>query len=154
MTEISTRTINHHQALIYVMMTMIAVDAKIGNAELARIGRLVQTLPAFSGFDPERLTNVAQECGEILQEETGLLLADHEALLNLIVAESPLRMSDIAQLLTLSRGGTTKVIDRLEAMGYVARTPDAGYWRGRGRVWLHAWRRRNPALGDRQRDSL
>lgn len=62
---------------------------------------------------------------EILQEETGLLLADHEALLNLIVAESPLRMSDIAQLLTLSRGGTTKVIDRLEAMGYVARTPDA-----------------------------
>ena len=72
MTEIATRTINHHQALIYVMMTMIAVDAKIGNAELARIGRLVQTLPAFSGFDPERLTNVAQECGEILQEETGL----------------------------------------------------------------------------------
>ncbi len=42
-----TKTINHHQALIYVMMTMIAVDAKIGNAELARIGRLVQTLPAF-----------------------------------------------------------------------------------------------------------
>jgi DNA-binding MarR family transcriptional regulator len=61
---------------------------------------------------------------EILQEETGLLLADHEALLNLIVAEHPLRMSDIAQLLTLSRGGTTKVIDRLEAMGYVARRPD------------------------------
>ena len=63
---------------------------------------------------------------EILQEETGLLLADHEALLNLVVAERPLRMSDIAQLLTLSRGGTTKVIDRLEAMDYVARTPDAG----------------------------
>ncbi len=70
-----TKTINHHQALIYVMMTMIAVDAKIGNAELARIGRLVQTLPAFSGFDPERLTHVAQECGEILQEDTGLQTA-------------------------------------------------------------------------------
>ena len=67
-----TQTINHHQALIYTMVTMIAVDAKIGNAELARIGRLVQTLPAFSGFDPERLTHVAQECGEILQEDTGL----------------------------------------------------------------------------------
>ncbi len=70
-----SKTISHHQALIYVMMTMIAVDAKIGNAELARIGRLVQTLPAFSGFDPERLTHVAQECGEILQEETGLQTA-------------------------------------------------------------------------------
>ena len=70
-----SKTINHHQALIYVMMTMIAVDAKIGNAELARIGRLVQTLPAYSGFDPQRLTHVAQECGEILQEETGLQTA-------------------------------------------------------------------------------
>ncbi len=72
MSKAAEKTISHHKALVYVMMTMIAVDAKIGNAELARIGRLVQTLPAFSGFDPERLTNVAQECGEILQEETGL----------------------------------------------------------------------------------
>lgn len=67
-----TKTINHHQALIYTMVTMIGVDGRVGNAELGRIGRLVQTLPSFSGFDPERLTHVAQECGEILQEETGL----------------------------------------------------------------------------------
>ncbi len=67
-----SRTINYHQALIYTMVTMIGVDGRIGNAELARIGRLVQTLPAFSGFDADRLTHVAQECGEILQEETGL----------------------------------------------------------------------------------
>ena len=33
---------------------------------------LVQTLPAFSGFNAERLTHVAQECGEILQEDSGL----------------------------------------------------------------------------------
>lgn len=61
---------------------------------------------------------------EVLQRETGLLLADHEALLNLERAEQPPRMSDIAQRLTLSPGGTTKVIDRLEALGYVARNPD------------------------------
>lgn len=61
---------------------------------------------------------------EVLQRETGLLLADHEALLNLEHAEHPPRMSDIAQRLTLSPGGTTKVIDRLEALGYVARNPD------------------------------
>ena len=59
---------------------------------------------------------------ERLQEETGLLLADNEALLNL--SKQPLRMSDIAHKLILSRGGTTKVIDRLEDLGYVARTPD------------------------------
>jgi DNA-binding MarR family transcriptional regulator len=61
---------------------------------------------------------------EVLQQETGLLLADHEALLNLEHARQPPRMSDIAQSLTLSAGGTTKVIDRLEALGYVARSPD------------------------------
>jgi DNA-binding MarR family transcriptional regulator len=61
---------------------------------------------------------------EVLQRETGLLLADHEALLNLEDAEQPLRMSDIAQRLTLSPGGTTKVIDRMEALGYVARRAD------------------------------
>ena len=61
---------------------------------------------------------------ERLQQEMGLLLADNEALLN--VADEPLRMSDIAQRLVLSRGGTTKVIDRLETMGLVRRQPDTG----------------------------
>lgn len=65
-------TVNTHQALIYVMVTMTAVDARIGDTELQRIGRLVQTLPVFEGFDTERLTHVAQECGEILQVDEGL----------------------------------------------------------------------------------
>ena len=59
-----------------------------------------------------------------LVENTGLLLADNEALLNLVAAEEPLRMSDIADRLILSRGGTTKVIDRLEDLGFVVRSPD------------------------------
>lgn len=61
---------------------------------------------------------------ERLHEEAGLLLADNEALLHLSAADEPLRMSDIAHRLILSRGGTTKVIDRLETKGYVRRLPD------------------------------
>ena len=61
---------------------------------------------------------------ERLQEETGLLLADNEALLHLEMEGSLLRMSEIARRLILSRGGTTKVVDRLEAMGLVERQPD------------------------------
>jgi len=61
---------------------------------------------------------------EQLNEATGLLLADNEALLNLAHADRPLRMSDIAHRLILSRGGTTKVIDRLEDRGYARRSPD------------------------------
>lgn len=59
---------------------------------------------------------------ELLQEETGLLLADNEALINLEL--QPMRMSDIAERLVLSRGGTTKVIDRLEELGHVTRRQD------------------------------
>ena len=66
------QTVSHHQALIYAMVTMSAVDARIGDRELRRIGQIVQTLPVFKGFDPEQLTRVAQECGEILQVEDGL----------------------------------------------------------------------------------
>ena len=59
---------------------------------------------------------------ERLQQETGLLLADNEALINLEI--QPMRMSEIAERLVLSRGGTTKVIDRLEELGHVTRSPD------------------------------
>jgi DNA-binding MarR family transcriptional regulator len=59
-----------------------------------------------------------------LQDETGMLLADNEALLNLGHSDEPLRMSDIANRLILSPGGATKVIDRLEEMGCVVRRSD------------------------------
>jgi len=53
-----------------------------------------------------------------------MLLADNEALLNIGHSPEPLRMSEVAHLLILSPGGTTKVIDRLEEMGHVVRVPD------------------------------
>jgi DNA-binding MarR family transcriptional regulator len=59
-----------------------------------------------------------------IQAETGLLLADNEALLNLVQRGKPLRMSTIAECLIISKGGTTKVIDRLEAKGLVERSQD------------------------------
>ncbi len=61
---------------------------------------------------------------DALQAELGLLLADNEALLYVDHAETPPRMSEIAHRLILSPGGTTKVIDRLESMGYVTRHAD------------------------------
>jgi DNA-binding MarR family transcriptional regulator len=59
-----------------------------------------------------------------LQDEMGLLLADNEALLRLEAADGGLRMSEISESLVLSRGGTTKVVDRLEAMGLAERRAD------------------------------
>ena len=69
------KTIGHHQALIYTMVTMAGVDKTIRDSELQRIGRIVQTLPVFHDFDPERLVQVAQECGEIVGADGGLAQA-------------------------------------------------------------------------------
>jgi tellurite resistance protein len=65
-------TISPENALIYVMMTMSAVDRAMSDNELRDIGTIVRTLPAFRDFNEERLIPVAKECAAILQEEGGL----------------------------------------------------------------------------------
>ncbi len=66
-------TISTEQALIYVMVTMSGVEGRINATELKEIGRVVKSLPIFNNFDTARLTTVAQECGEMLQEPEGLM---------------------------------------------------------------------------------
>ena len=61
-----TEPLNHHAALIYVMVTMSAVDRVMTDAELARIGEIVSHLPIFRNFDQEQLVKTAEGCGEIL----------------------------------------------------------------------------------------
>lgn len=65
-------TVSPHSALIYVMVTMSAVDRQMTNAELARIGNIVQSLPAFEGFDRDTLIREAEACGAIVAADGGL----------------------------------------------------------------------------------
>ena len=65
-------TINHHTALIYVMVTMSAADSKMTDNELKKIGNIVTNLPVFRDFNAERLVGIAEECGQILAEDGGL----------------------------------------------------------------------------------
>ena len=61
-----TEKMTHHEALIYVMVTMSAVDRTMTDPELARIGEIVSNLPAFSDFDQNQLVKAAEACGEVL----------------------------------------------------------------------------------------
>ncbi len=65
-------TISVEQALIYTMVTISGVEGRIKTTELKEIGHIVKHLPIFRHFDEARLTTVAQEAGEILQEPEGL----------------------------------------------------------------------------------
>ena len=72
MDDTLAHTISAEQALIYVMVTMSGVSGHISTTELQEIGRIVRHVPAFKHFDLARLTTVAQECGEMLQEKEGM----------------------------------------------------------------------------------
>lgn len=60
------------EALIYLMVIMSASDRDMSDEELARIGAVVRTLPAFRGFEQARTLGVAQDCQRLLQQEAGL----------------------------------------------------------------------------------
>lgn len=65
-------SIDHHAALIYVMVLVSAADSRMTNAEMRSIGEEVQYLPVFRDFDRERLPKVASSCVEVLNREDGL----------------------------------------------------------------------------------
>lgn len=60
------------EAMIHLMVIMSASDRDMRDAELARIGAIIRTLPVFQGFDQAHTLAVAQQCQQLLQEEAGL----------------------------------------------------------------------------------
>ncbi|MFQ5958372.1 MAG: tellurite resistance TerB family protein [Alphaproteobacteria bacterium] len=86
--------VTHHTALIYTMVLVSAADGEMTDAELATIGKLVQTLPVFQDFDPERLTRAAADCADLLAVEGGL-----DTALGIIVESLPERLRETAYAL-------------------------------------------------------
>lgn len=64
--------ITPQDALIYIMVTVSAADARMTDAELSSIGNLVRRLPVFTGFDDSRVPEIAERCYELLTKSDGL----------------------------------------------------------------------------------
>src|SRR3546814_19911909 len=64
--------INHHTALIFVMVLVAGSDRHMPNSELRSMGELVKYLPIFRDYDQDRLTRDASACGQVLNEDDGL----------------------------------------------------------------------------------
>lgn len=80
-----------------------------------------------------------------LHAERGISLAEYDALVQLAVAdERRLRMSELAERVVLSRSGVSRLVDRLEGDGLVARRACPTDARG-------AWAELTPAGLDRLR---
>ena len=67
-----TEPLNHHEALVYVMVAISAVDRGMTDDEFARIGEIVSNLPVFAGCDEDGLVKTAEACSEILSADGGL----------------------------------------------------------------------------------
>ncbi len=61
-----------HDALIHIMVMMSAADRTMTDSELAKIGTVIKTLPAFKGYNPDNLVEAASVCTLILQEDDGM----------------------------------------------------------------------------------
>ena len=83
--------VNLHEGLIYIMVTMSAVDSSMDDAELERIGRLVKFLPVFEQFDENDILSTARRCSTLLSEPDGLSLV-----LDIIKDSIPERLHDTA----------------------------------------------------------
>lgn len=115
----ATHTISVEQALIYVMVTMSGVEGHINTAELQEIGRIVRHIPAFRQFDAERLTTVAQECGEMLQEKEGL-----SAVLGLVADALEPRLRETAYALAVEVAAADLAVGK-EELRFLAILRDA-----------------------------
>ncbi len=102
-------TISNEQALIYVMVTMSGVEGKINKTELAEIGHIVSSLPAFKNFDRSRIANVAQECGDILQVPEGL-----QTVLGLIKDQLPVSLRETAYALAVEVAAADLLVGKEE----------------------------------------
>lgn len=87
----SESTITPHMALVYLMVLVSASDSEMTDSELKRIGEIVNTLPAFSGYDTAKLVSDAETCAEILDADGGL-----EAVLGLVKEALPADFCDTA----------------------------------------------------------
>jgi tellurite resistance protein len=90
------KPLDHHAALIYVMVTMSAVDRTMSDDELTRIGNLVSQLPVFRDFDENDLVRTAEACGKAISAKDGLVNT-----LDLVARSLPERLRETAYALAV-----------------------------------------------------
>lgn len=77
--------------LIAVMMTVSLSDGQIRTSELVRIEEIVDHLPVFASYDPDRIKPVSQTVFDLMSEEDGL-----DALFGLVRENLPERLWETA----------------------------------------------------------
>jgi tellurite resistance protein len=100
-----TEPMNHHAALVYVMVTVSAVDRAMTDDELHRIGEIVSNLPIFADYDDNDLVKTAEACGEILSADGGL-----QQVLRLVRGALPDKLRETAYAVALEVAAADRLV--------------------------------------------
>jgi len=96
-------------ALVATMVTTSAADERISSNELLSIDRAVAALPAFAGYDEDRLRYVTQTVLDMLSEDDGL-----DAILGMVKEALPGELNETAYALACdlaAADGTVKMTE-------------------------------------------
>jgi tellurite resistance protein len=103
-------TVSPHAAMIYAMILVSAVDRRMPDHELRRIGQIVQFWPVFRDYNPEELMGTAQECAVLLQTDDGL-----DRVLGLIRSSIPEHLRETTYLLACDVAAIDNAVPMLES---------------------------------------
>jgi tellurite resistance protein len=102
--------IDHHAALIYIMVTVSAADGRMPDTELHAIGNIVRTFPIFRDFNENDLIGVAQQCARVLNAAGNGL----QSVLDLVREALPERLRETAYACAVEVAAADDRINREE----------------------------------------
>jgi tellurite resistance protein len=101
------------------MVMMSAVEGHINPEELSEIDLLIRRLPAFKSFDRARLSTIARECGDILQEKEGM-----KTVLALVTSQLNPKLKETAYALAVEVAASDLLVGK-EELRFLAILRDA-----------------------------
>ena len=114
-----TEPLNHHAALVYVMVAISSVDRAMTDDEFARIGEIVSNLPVFADCDENGLVKTAEACNEILSADGGL-----QQVLRLVREALPEKLRETAYWVALEVAAADRLV-RPEELRFLEMLGDA-----------------------------
>ncbi|MEL6219682.1 MAG: tellurite resistance TerB family protein [Pseudomonadota bacterium] len=97
-------------ALVAIMIAMSAADEAIVEAEMTAINGVIDLLPAFKGYDKDRVQQVSALVGDLFTEEDGI-----DALIGLVEAALPDHLRETAYALACDIAAADGYIEQTEA---------------------------------------
>jgi tellurite resistance protein len=89
-----TPSMTAQDALLAIMIAVSAADENVRTSELVAIQRIVNHLPVFSDYDPDRFEQVSRVVFDLFEEEDGL-----DALFGLVMDALPEKLYETAYAL-------------------------------------------------------